>query len=697
MCQIEEKVYIAADGTRSKSERSFCCPNSRRGRPCSNTTRNVIQYHDEPQPPRDDTSSPASYNPPTPNNGTYLVERRRPSDSGGKRPSTRDGTRVIKPEIIIEFGKKNSSKKYPASSTRSYKRSSLGAASVNSNDIAIESPGSDASFTVRTGFPEATVTPTDPGYATRHAVPQSHHRQTSSASSYTTSSQPPSLYATSEPDSLSARRPARYPPTIVHNPPPSATAPASPTTSRHQVSGQTGNYRTTVHTPRGSDESVGIDGAFSVGQSSASRASAAPEITDRDVERARQRQMRAETDRRRQEEAAREQRADEDTRQVRFDLGREESRAHARAENTYAEHERRREEAREEARQRKIWEQEQRAAQEEAGRQKAKRLEEEVARNERELRHAESKQRKDKRPTVRDPTKRHSRRTSMSQQDIVEQKRLLAETQAQMAREREAADQRERDERAAYLRQQQQTTQYWDPRGGDRQILTNDGPGVGRRNSVRRGSVSSTAPSLNLARTNSQRRVSVIQNAPPTSMQPVVVQQPYSTRPQSGSFTMPPPPPPPVFSPSSSNATYTRPPSARNSTYGMENPFAQPPTRISNTSQDNPFLPMPHTSQPSPPTATRDPWATGGLRDALPQDGGIHRRQTSDDRQRTLRTRGEEVIKQSGGPRKHDGARRATRNMGKVVGFEGDYVEDSMSEEERSPRKHHGKSGKRRG
>jgi hypothetical protein len=63
----------------------------------------------------------------------------------------------------------------------------------------IQSIGTDCGVDEIEYLPTPTATPTDgPGYTTRHPVPQSHHRHTSSASSYTTLSQPPSLYTTSE-------------------------------------------------------------------------------------------------------------------------------------------------------------------------------------------------------------------------------------------------------------------------------------------------------------------------------------------------------------------------------------------------------------------------------------------------------------------------------------------------------------------
>lgn len=702
MCRIEEKVYWA-NGRRQTFEDSFLCHKARKGKLCADVTRKTIEYQGRPQQiARAESSSPASFDPPTPNSsGTYVVQERRPSGTIERRPSTRDGTRTIKPALVITLGKKkDKSKKYHGTSSNSYKRSSLGTASIGS-DIAVESPGSEASYTLRTGFPEASVAPTDPpSYNTRPAVPQSHHRHTSSASSFTTSSQPPSLYATSDPDSPSGRRPARYPPTIVHNPLPGSTSavpPASPTTLRASVPAPSSPYRTTIARPRDSGEIVGADNLFPVnytefqGRSNSSHASsavaAAPEITGRDAERARQRKSNAEAEKKRQEqedyETAKALAKEDEAKQVRFELDRANYRANQRAENQYAHKEKERAEDREAMRQRRNKEEADRAARV-ARDEEAKRLRDDIARRERDLNQTGSKHRRSSRPPTRDLTARparrnsHSRRNSMSQQDIIEQQRLLAETQAQMARERELAEQRERDERAAELLQQQQTPQYWSARGGDpsRVTVTNNGPGIGRRGSVsgRRGSISSTAPPVSVVRTNSQRRVSISQPAPPGNVPPINTTFPsqHASRPPSSYRE---PGSTPLFSSGSAVSGYGRPPSARHSSYDRENPFAQPLARTSATSQDNPFAPA---GQPT----TLDPWDARDMRDALPRDSGLaptHNRQPSDDRQhRTLRRRGEEVI-DSSAPR--DRARQATRNMGKVVGFEGDYL-DSDSEDE---------------
>jgi hypothetical protein len=98
--------------------------------------------------------------------------------------------------------------------------------------------------------------------------------------------------------------------------------------------------------PRDSSERVGADGLFPVDYS-------APEITDRDKERARLRKARADADKKWQEKADHEMAKaiqDEETKQVRFEIGRADTRAKERAEIQYAHHEKQRAEEREEAR-----------------------------------------------------------------------------------------------------------------------------------------------------------------------------------------------------------------------------------------------------------------------------------------------------------------------------------------------------------
>ncbi|KAF2243112.1 hypothetical protein BU26DRAFT_126576 [Trematosphaeria pertusa] len=691
MCRVEERVYITADGRRQTFEDTYHCDKAHRGKLCSKVKRRTTEYF-KPAPSqvsRDDASSPASNNPPTPT-GTYYVERREPSGVA-RRPSTRDGQRVtaLKPEIIIEFGaKKDKSKKYPhphvsLSASKSYKRSSLGTASIGSNEVAVESPGSDASYPIRTGFPEAPVPPTDPfgqapGYTTRPAVPQSHHRHTSSASSYTTS-QPPSLYATSEPESPSGRRAPRYPPTIVHNTLPGV-APSSPTASRGSAPAPSSPYRTTIRAPQGSShDNLAPDGLTPLeytefhDRSASSHASSgravAPEIIDRAVDRERRRKQK-EDDKKRQEEADRRYAEDlakqEEVKQVRFELGRAEDRQRQRGEQKLAESEKRRAEEREEARRRKAREQEEKAAK-------------------------ESRREKTKPPPAYNNNKPSGRprRHSMTQAEKEERDRLLAETEAQMERERMATEVREREERAAQLREEQQKNAYWDPRGGDRFPVANNGPGIGRRGSVsqshgRRGSISGNPPppSMPLGRSNSTRRGSVvIQQVPPINT--TFAQPQYNTRPPSSHG-----PPPPLFSPGSYTDS-TRPPSARHPSYHRDNPFAAPPTRVPHNTQDNPFAQPPSVLH-SPPATTADPWDARNLREALPartssQHHTIHRPVDDRSHGHTAHTRA---------------AQQATRAMGKAVGYENDYESSSENEEDRragySARLGPGKGGKRR-
>ncbi|KAF2113270.1 hypothetical protein BDV96DRAFT_601449 [Lophiotrema nucula] len=678
MCRVEERVYINQDGTSKTFEDSFPCDKARKGRLCSNVTRKIIKYHSQPSvatASRDGSSSPAY--PPTPTeSGTILVQKREPAGIL-RRPSTKDGKKVVEPKIIIEFGKKKEkSSAYPSS--RSQKRSSL-ASSIGVDDIAAESPSSDASYTLRTGFPEATGPNADSfhrpsGYSTRPAVPLSHHRHTSSASSFTTSSQPPSLYATSDPESPSGRRIPRYPPALVHNP-----MPSSPTVTRAPTQPSSSQYRTTLHTPHGSRDNVGADGVFPVDYSgpqpsSSASSGRAPEILDRDADRARLRAINAEQERKRQEEHDRrlaEDLAAEEARQARYETGRYEARDKERKEKSYAEREQRKFEVREEERDRrqKLREQETRDAKK-SSRSGGDRLKEEVERRKRQAEEGEtklkrrdsSKRDKDPRPIVRDHTaKRQSRRNSIAlDQEISKREHELAliEDQKQMARERAAAEQREADERAAALRLQQSQPGYWDPRGGDRYPIQHENPAFGRRNSItgRRPSISSTViPPTGLARTNSQsRRVSVHQNDPPRI--DTSVQNPYSMRPPSSQRQHA---APPVSFPSRSGQSYSRPTSAHGTTSFGDNPFLQSANRT------------------SPPMVNGDPWDARNIRDSLLQVSSSHHRQSSEDHDNTLQRRGQDVISRAA--EQASRARQASRKMGKVVGFEDDY-EGSSSE-----------------
>src|SRR4051812_23716260 len=105
MCRIEERIYVRADGNRSKFEETFHCDKARGGRLCAKVNRRTTEYYPKNGTlTREDTPSPI--NPPTPNSPeTYLVQQRRPSPTV-PGPSPRDGQKIVKPEIIIEFGSK---------------------------------------------------------------------------------------------------------------------------------------------------------------------------------------------------------------------------------------------------------------------------------------------------------------------------------------------------------------------------------------------------------------------------------------------------------------------------------------------------------------------------------------------------------------------------------------------------------------
>ena len=629
MCRIEEKVYIGSDGRRRTFQDTFDCDRARRrGKRCSKPEKKTREYIGTPPIARDDAPSPASNNPPTPSGvGSYVVETRRPSGSG-RRPS-------LKPEIIIQIGgssRKDKDNKYSRKYT-SYKRTSLGASSTASNELAVESPGSDASYPIRTGLPETSVPHTPPfgqshGYTARHVVPQIH-RHTTSASSATTS-QTPSLYTTSEtePESPLGRHAPEYPRTIVHNTLP---APSSPVTSRGQTT-QPHGYRTRLEVPHNSsrDTSTSRDNlgdysdvvdmyASSSGSNASASRAAAPEITDRAIDRERRRKFK-ETEKKRQEEEEEERRLDEQIiqaeeqakKEVRFaelETGRYELRDQLRKEQRFAESEKQRAEDREQERQRK----------KEA---------EKRTQTEPEKRATRKPEREKTQPPTRDFNKkqsggRHSRRNSMTQADIEERNRLLFHEQMQMSLEQEAAEQRE----AAELRQQQYSTR---PQPQSATSFHAETPSFRAEDTKlqgngnkRRGSISvNPLPSNNMGRTNSARRPSIVQTTQPVLTPATTTfpsqQQQYSTRPPS-SHTQ--------TQPYTTREAF---PSARYSPSQLGNPFGQPPARTSNTSMDsNPFaapsnrpihpshplVPVVHHYPPSNPNAT---WDTRNMQNALP-------------------------------------------------------------------------------
>ncbi|KAH6027842.1 hypothetical protein HBI83_049120 [Parastagonospora nodorum] len=598
MCRVEERIYITAEGHRSKFEEAFPCEKARKNRLCANVrTRTTEYYPKRGTNLRDSTPSPIG--PPTPTgSGSYIVQPRRPSSSGGERPSTRDGPK-IKPEIIINFsGQNKKGKRYVHVSTGSYKRSS--------DEIAIESPDSDASHTIRTGYPEASLPPQATiyghpdvyGTAPTHGY---HHRHTSSTASYTGSSQTPSLLVTSDVDydSPTTTRAARLQPAIHYS---SATsAPLSPSRSRNHERASSNDYNLSVVTPRDDYYDLADRSASSHASSGASGSSR----------------------RRKDHDAARKRKEEEEenVKQVRFDLGRTEARANERAESQLAEKEKDRAVAREEARRHK---------------KKDHEAETTKARKKEEAKPAPSTS------SMKAHTGSRKGSVSMTPSQQKEQRRLLAAELDHMQVESRAAEEREREERATSLRQQQQDPSYYNPRAGP---MPNSASTMTRHNptSRRDSFTSETRPVM--GRSNS-RRTSISQSKPPminTQVAPSYTQPP-STRVHA---------PPPVSFPANFN---TRPTSARRSSLSsQENPFLAQ-TRPPGASLENPFATTPSVMSP---TIHQDPWDARNVREALPT-----LRQSADTR----------YSSSSGG---HTAAREASRAMARATSARDDYAAES--------------------
>ncbi|KAF2850588.1 hypothetical protein T440DRAFT_92091 [Plenodomus tracheiphilus IPT5] len=676
MCRIEERVYISAGGHRSMFEERFPCDKSRNGKLCPAVKRKTSEYHTKSGSfSRDNTPSPG--NPPTPTGtGAYVVQQRRPSSSGG-RPSTRDGLKTIAPGITINFNsKKDGGKIYSGVtvSTKPHKRSSLITSPIGSGDLIDDFPGSDGSHTIRTGFPDAPLpTPTAFGHPDSYMPPSPHayhHRQTSSTSSFNAPSQAPSLYVTSDPDyeSPDSRRSARHPPTIVQHQIPAMT-PSSP--SRASAMKPSVPYRTSVVAPRASahdayasENLFPLDHGDLADRSASSHASSGAAETTRKSKDREERRRKHEDERRREDERSRrfaEDAARENAKQVRFELDRPAARERERAEQAYAAKEKDRAQAREDARRRdedarrrERKEREKKDREDEEARQhKKKEREDEEARQRKKEKSRSSTIKQEAKPAPR------TRRASMTQDQIVEQRHLLAAEQRRMEDEKQAAIARERDEQNAILRQQQDTREYFDPRGGNRSL-------------DRRGSISRQPPPMppaGLARTNSHRRTSIHQSNPPIINTQIT--QDYSTR----------PPPirqktgPPVSFPSNfnQNQAYDRPPpSTRRPSFAQDPP--PPSARIRRDSGAsttvNPFLQDPMGLSPS--LASSDPWDVRNVQAALPQTGG--HRPVREGRYHTLQQRGQEVINRSVGQAQ---AQAATRALYEDVGVFDDDDEDS--------------------
>ncbi|KAH8706127.1 hypothetical protein GQ44DRAFT_629757 [Phaeosphaeriaceae sp. PMI808] len=602
MCRVEERVYIGADGNRSKFEDTYPCNKARNGRLCAKVNRRTTEYYPKKGTiSRNDTPSPI--NPPTPvGTGTYIVQQRRPSSSGG-RPSTRDGLKAIKPEIVIEFGSKNDKNKVSVSA-KTYKRPTIVTSSVD--DVAVESLASDASHTIRTGFPEAPIPPlvtpyahTD-SYGTTPTIHHGyHHRQTSSTSSFTGSSRTPSLYVTSDPDydSPTTTRNTRLPPAIIHNPS-TTNAPPSPSRPRIHGGNSSAPYNTALVTPHYLQESYPQEGLFPMDyqdfadRSGSSHASSSASIQSRRGKDHDQPRKKKSDDRRQLDEfnrsiteaLAKEEK--ENIKQVRFELGRAESRTKERAETLLAEKEKQRARDREEARRRASQERERERERE---REQKEKLKTSMANS------------SSKRPAA---PRRAS--ISMTQSQLDEQRRLLAADLGHMQGESRATEAREREENLLLLKQKQQDTSYYNPRTGPMPI---EAPTLTRRDSQsRRNSVSAETRPPTIGRTNSNRRASIVQPNPPAINTHGTSNYPRPANPRSHA-------PPPVSFPSNFS---TRPQSTRHPSFSThENPFAAPPSRGSNSSIENPFAPAQPVASP-PVTVHQDPWDARYMLDSLP-------------------------------------------------------------------------------
>ncbi|CAG5149433.1 uncharacterized protein ALTATR162_LOCUS2368 [Alternaria atra] len=574
MCRIEERMEYGLDGRPVTSSRTRLCEKARDRRPCRDVV--VVPHRYNPKRTsniRDDTPSPT--NPPTPtSSGTYLVQKRRPSGSGS-RPSTRDGQRPISTEIVIQLGsKKDKVKKYPSISvsTKPYDRSSLG--SRASNEAAIESIGSEASYTLRTGFPEAPLPP--PAFDSYLTTPTTSYGYHPSHAPSASSSQTPSLYAEDEPPTK--QRSTRYPATVIHNPPP--VAPSSP--SQRPTGTSSGSYRTSRVAPRDlytSDYQNPLDNDIFADHSSYT-GSGGPEVNRR-TKSGDERQKQSKSGRR-QEDSER-QAAEENERHVRFELGRADSRKKQRGERLLAEKEKDRAAVREESRRLK----EQERLQQERLRQEQKDLEEKAAE---EKAAKDRKKERSKPPATRPSASRRLSSSTWTPAQLADQQRLIEAEQAQMRSERLVAEAREREEEQATLKSQQQQEKpgYWDPRGGDRSLSTR------RESMTRHDSVTSTPRPSGLTRTTSKRRTSISQPNPSAlgSQVPTETYRPSSSRKRA---------PPPLSFPANFNQEHARPPSARRPSFGgQENPFAA------------------SASVMSPSAVSQDPWDLRNVESALP-------------------------------------------------------------------------------
>ncbi|KAF9693970.1 hypothetical protein EKO04_008017 [Ascochyta lentis] len=478
MCRIEEKVYIRTDGHRSVFQDFIHCDKGRlRGKKCSDPKIRTTEYHD-PAP------SPITNSPLTPS-GSYQTRTRRPSTSS--RPSTRDGPVTLRPEIIIEIGSKKGKgkgKSYPtvSISTKDNHRSSMGSTS------AIDSPGSDASHTVRTGYPD-THLPLNSSYARGGGLQTrpEQYRNPSSDESFTGSVRFPSQYRTSDEydtPSLATATTATSSSTrpVIHHGPCNGSSPIN--VARGHAGSPSSPYRTTVVTPQGIYEET----IQRTEHSHHATSSYAPEITGRDEHRQRLR----EEQRSRQEAQDREIAANlirEENKRVHFENSRAQDRAEQRADKTFAG----RADGRERLRQQERQEREAQAAREAAKRPKPSA--------------------NTSKPSA--PSRRNSVR--MTPAEVAKQRQLIDAETLHMRDERakvEAIEREEQKQQQLILQQQQQQSNlqqrqqdigYYNPRGPGAALPS------GQSSMARRNSLSSQARP-DLTRSGSTRGAGVNQS-----------------------------------------------------------------------------------------------------------------------------------------------------------------------------------------
>lgn len=558
MCQIDERVYVRTDGHRSVFHDTRQCDRGRRrGKTCSDAKIRITEY-------RDPTSSPIPSSPVTP---SYQTRTRRPSMSS--RPSTREGpVTSLKPEMHIAIGsKKGKGKSYPTVSITVGKshRSSMGSTS------AFESPDSEASHAVRTGFPDAPAPPLTSTFGGFHPR-QDQYRNPSSDESlagphhgapayhYSDEYDTPSLATGTTATSNGAR------PVIHHGP---RHVPGAIDTTRGQSGSPSNPYRTAVVTPRGVYDNT----CDRTDPSQRSSSSYAPEIIGRDEDR----QRRREEQRRRQEDRDRENFADvskEESRRVHFEPSRAKDRAEQRADKTFAGRAEGREQLRQQERKNREAAATEAAAKE--ARQQEKRNQEAQAAKEAAAREAAARKPKPTTTASKPPGPSRRNSTRMTSAEAAKQQQLIQAEERQMRKERINAEALEREEQTQQarptLQQQQQDLRYFDPRGGHNAIPGGQ-PSLPRRNSL------SAQPRPDLTRSGSTRTAHVDQSRQDRRNPPVSFLNNFSARPE-----------------------------------------PQPRERRPSSSHDNkPFNPF---SQPVQPIISGDPWDVRNVREALPSARG---------------------------------------------------------------------------